>query len=247
VLNRIAGMADRNMTSWQHWAYFNEDTSGPRPDDGVVFDPALPPDGTNLKRDKLEVLARAYPRVVAGTPKRWSFDRPTRRFDFSYSTRRADGTGSFSPSAAAVTEVFVPEIHYGDAYRVRVAGAEVLSRPGARGLLLRACPGAEAVELTVTDDPAAPTPACQARTGADAEDEAARRPGAPSDPKRDLHPGSGGAEAPSPTAGRDGSAESASGGSLPFTGWPLAPLLLSALAALAAGGAAQVLVQRRRR
>ena len=60
------------MVSWQYWHYCECDdptTSGTGVQ-AVVLDPSQPPEGANLRQDKLDVLSRAYPQVVAGTPDR---------------------------------------------------------------------------------------------------------------------------------------------------------------------------------
>jgi hypothetical protein len=45
--------------------------------------------------------------------------------------------------------VFVPKLIYPRGYRVKVRGAEVLSRPGAQQLILRTKPKARAVSVAL--------------------------------------------------------------------------------------------------
>jgi endoglycosylceramidase len=98
-------------------------------------------------RDKLKALARPYPQAIAGTPSRFSFDPATRRFELSYTRRRAGGRGSFG---RGLTTVFLPTIQYPDGYRARVSGG-TLERPlGARRLLIRADRNANRITLIVT-------------------------------------------------------------------------------------------------
>ena len=149
TLARVADLADRAMLPWQHWAYFNRDFSRPRPEHNLVADPAAPPVGRNVKAAKLAILSRPYPRVVAGTPESWRFDRAQRRFDLRYSTRRPGG-GAYA--ACDETEVFVPPRHFGSRYGLDVEGAYVVSRPAASVLRLVAKERAGHVRVRVERD-----------------------------------------------------------------------------------------------
>ena len=149
TLERVTRLADEHMVGWQEWHYCacDEPTSQAAPDvQAIVIDPKKPPRGDNLKRDKLKVLSRPYPQVVAGTPEEWKFDPEQHTFELSYKTKRASGKGRFK---RGVTDVFVPRLHYPDGYRVKVEGARVESRPNAKHLLLRTRRGAKAVVATV--------------------------------------------------------------------------------------------------
>ena len=149
TLERIANFADEHMIGWQEWHYCacDEPTSQAAPDvQAIVIDPKKPPRGDNLKRDKLKVLSRPYPQLVAGTPEEWKFDPEEHIFELTYKTKRASGKGRFK---RGMTDVFVPRLHYPDGYRVKVDGARVESRPNAKHLLLRTRRGTKAVEATV--------------------------------------------------------------------------------------------------
>ena len=152
VNERLAELADEHMVSWQSWHYCGCDDpttqAGPgSPTQAIVLDPSRPPRRGNVKQAKLRVLARPYPRSVAGTPRSFSFDRSSRRFELVFITRRASGRGRFR---RGLSEVFIPKLHYRGGYRARVTGAEVLSKPGRQHLILRADPGAKRVTLVVT-------------------------------------------------------------------------------------------------
>jgi endoglycosylceramidase len=123
-LSQTVELADRNMASWQYWAYFGRDPCCERPEEGLVHDVGDPPAGANVKRDKLDVLARPYPRAVAGTPRRWSFDRQKRSFELEYVPRPPAG---IELDDGAETDVYLPARHYPDGYEVAVEGAEVVS------------------------------------------------------------------------------------------------------------------------
>jgi endoglycosylceramidase len=148
TLERLTGYADEHMVSWQEWHYCGCDdptTSGPGDVQALVKDPASPPGGDNVFRDKLRALARPYPQLVAGTPLGWSFDPSSRRFELTYSLRRATGDGRFHGGRSVV---FLPRVQYGKEPRVRVSGARADQR-GPR-LVLRAERGAKRVSVVVT-------------------------------------------------------------------------------------------------
>jgi len=136
-IQRVVEGAERHMVSWQYWHYCtcaDPTTSGVGPTQALVLDPGKTPAGSNVKADKLGVLARPYPQAVAGTPERWSFDPGTRVFELAYSLRPAGGKRpTYTP-----TEVFVPKRHYPKGYSVEAKGARVVSKPNAQLLLLRA-------------------------------------------------------------------------------------------------------------
>jgi len=147
TLERIARYADEHMVSWQEWHYCGCDdptTQGPGDVQAIVKDPSQPPRGSNVFRDKLRALARPYPQAIAGTPEGWSFDPASRRFQLDYSTRRADGTGSFRRGR---TLVVLPRIQYPGGFRVKADGAQAIIR--GRDLVLRPEPGTDQVSVRV--------------------------------------------------------------------------------------------------
>jgi endoglycosylceramidase len=150
TLRRITSAADQYMVGWQYWHYCgckDPTTQGPGDTQAIVKDPSKAPQGDNLKTEKLDVLVRPYPQLVAGTPVSWKFDADKKVFNLVYSTARADG-GEFAGNP--VTEVYVPKRQYPSGYSVKVEGAGVASGPGAQALELQACPGARSVKLEVT-------------------------------------------------------------------------------------------------
>ena len=93
VIRRNIEGAERRMISWQYWHYCGCDdptTSGPGVQ-ALVIDANQPPTGANVKEEKLDLLARAFPRLVAGTPESYDFDDQTRRFDLALSTTGPGG------------------------------------------------------------------------------------------------------------------------------------------------------------
>lgn len=85
------------------------------------------------------LLSRPYPRAVAGADAVWSFDASTHRFHLGY-----------RPTGGADTDLAVPGASFAAGYHATVAGARVLSRPGAADLMLASCPGGHRVDVTVT-------------------------------------------------------------------------------------------------
>ncbi len=149
TLERITGLADLHMVSWQEWQYCGcEDptTSGPGDIQALVKDPAKPPRGANVFHDKLRALARPYPQAIAGTPVSFSFDPDTRRFQLLYRTGRAAGHGRFR---GGLSEVFVPAVQYPRGYRVRVRGAALRRASGGRRLVLIGRPSARRIRLRI--------------------------------------------------------------------------------------------------
>ena len=149
ALRRIAELADRHMVSWQEWHYCgcsDPTTSGPGDVQALVKDPADPPRGANVFRNKLKALARPYPQAIAGTPLRFSFQPTTRRFKLGYKTKRANGHGRFR---RGLTDVFVPKIQYPRGYRARVRGGSLSRASRSRHLIVHAKPGAKRIAVRV--------------------------------------------------------------------------------------------------
>lgn len=151
-IERITDLADDRMIGWQQWHYCDckDPTTTGTGVQSLVSDPHKPPKGKNLQRGKLRASSRPYPQVVSGTPLEYGFDRKGRKFDLRYSTRTPAGRRL---ARRRLTEVFIPPIQYHGRYRVRVRGARVISRRGARHLLLRRGPHAKRVSVRVRPRP----------------------------------------------------------------------------------------------
>jgi endoglycosylceramidase len=150
VLDRLLRRADEHMVSWQEWHYCACDdptTSGPGAAQALVLDPHRPARGDNVDEAKLLVLARPYPRAVAGTPQRYGFDPNTREFTLAYSAAGPDGR---TPPRSLDTEVFVPRVQYTGGYSAEVDGGRVVSEPDARVLRIERRRGADEVTVRVT-------------------------------------------------------------------------------------------------
>jgi endoglycosylceramidase len=113
----------------------------------VIVDPLKPPTEDNLRPEILDFLVRPYPRAVAGTPTRFSYDRATHIFELEYSTLRAGSAQRFGASAR--TEVFVPARRYPTGYIAEVSGGRVVSQANAQVLRVAADSLATAVTVRV--------------------------------------------------------------------------------------------------
>ncbi|MGH2951788.1 MAG: cellulase family glycosylhydrolase [Solirubrobacterales bacterium] len=148
TIERLVRFSDDHLVSWHYWHYCDCDdptTQGPGVQ-SLVVDPSRPPRGDNVKRAKLEVLARPYPQAVAGTPQRIEFDPKARVLELDYAT--AAPAGERLPRRLA-TEVFLPRIQYPDGYVASADGARIRSPRDARVLELKRRRGAAEVTLTV--------------------------------------------------------------------------------------------------
>ena len=143
-LSSVAAAADKHMDSWQEWTYVGGDPSAPRPAEGILKDLRKPPTGSNVKWDKLALLDRPHPLVVAGTPQSWTYDPANGSFVLRFSTRPAGGR-----LRSTTTEVWVPPMDYPHGYGAKASGARIVSAPNASRLVLRTRPGARSVTLVV--------------------------------------------------------------------------------------------------
>ncbi len=147
---RVADLADEFMVGWTVWAWFRADPGQ------IKKDPAKPPTPDNIHQDVLAAVVRPYPRLVAGTPTSYGFDRRAKRFEARFNTKLPNGR----PAGTLESEVFVPRLHYGASYRATVRGAEVRGGLGTQVLRLRNCPGADSVTVTITDGSSQDVPGC---------------------------------------------------------------------------------------
>ena len=165
VIQRNIEQAEAHMVSWQYWHYCdcNDPTTAGPGIQGVVLEANQPPSGSNLREAKLNILARPYPQLVAGTPVSYDFDPSAITFKLAYLTSGpagvsyvpAAGNGPV-PASTPASEVFVPERHFPAGYEVDVTGGGIASPPNARTLKLVACPGTTRVEVTVRRPGTAP-------------------------------------------------------------------------------------------
>ena len=144
--------ADQYLMSWSEWAYSGVGditTSGSTDGESVVYDPALPPTGSNVNAGSLQVLASPYPQAVSGTPLRLSNAKGT--FTFSYSTAEADGSGNFAVGSQST--ISVPAVAYPNGYTVTVTGGHVVSAANAPTLVIASDTDTGVVQVVVTAAP----------------------------------------------------------------------------------------------
>jgi endoglycosylceramidase len=142
--------ADQHLLGWTEWAYSGQGdittSASPPSSESLVYNPELPPTGSNVNTANLDTLAEPYPQLISGTPTSWSFTNGT--FDFSYSTAQADGMGSFP--AGSQTTISVPTVEFPNGYDVAVTGGQVVSAPDAPELVIASDSGAGTVSVVVT-------------------------------------------------------------------------------------------------
>lgn len=150
TIERMVERADRHMVSWQWWHYCNcadPTTAGAGDKQAIVSDPAQPPSGANVLGDKLALIERPYPQVVAGTPRGWSFDSEAKVLELAYSTTTPSGKRLRRKTK---TVIYVPAIHFPDGYRVAVRGGRTTSAKDASLLVVRRAKHADEVSVTVS-------------------------------------------------------------------------------------------------
>ena len=135
VVSRQTDEFDQYMVGDVFWDFRN-----------LVPDPHAAPTGSNVNEPFIEILDRAYPERIAGTPTAWSWDATSRRFALDYATRLPGGGGG----GGLITTVYVPALHFPHGYDVFVAGATIVSRPGATLLRLRNARGASGVSVRLS-------------------------------------------------------------------------------------------------
>jgi endoglycosylceramidase len=122
LLDPIAAALDAHQVSWTYWAWkYYGDPTGSAAESLVMADGRL--------RSTANVLSRAYPEAVAGTPLRFSVSPETDVFDMAYLPDH---------HVAAPTVIFVPtDVHYRHGYCARTTGASITSAPGSDLLTVR--------------------------------------------------------------------------------------------------------------
>ncbi len=137
-LNCLLEQADRFQTGWTYGLSWSN------PDDELrrLAAESAPEGAAPFKQ---LVIARVYPRAVAGVPESYSFDVRNGLFRMRYATR---------PGVEAPTLISIPvPVQYPHGYLVRVTGARQLSGPEASVLALANMPGQHAVTVTVSPAP----------------------------------------------------------------------------------------------
>jgi endoglycosylceramidase len=147
-LHQMVSLADHYMVPWTEWAYcYCGDITTSSRQEGMVVDPFKAKKGANLVTSILGSLVEPYPQVIAGTPRPWRYDHSTRVFSFTYTTRKASGSGSFP--AGSVTEIATPRLDYPNGYVAKVTGGIVVSPPRAPVVRVASRPDAATVTVSI--------------------------------------------------------------------------------------------------
>jgi hypothetical protein len=121
ALNRSLRATEENLLSYALWNYTpdNDHAHGDQwnGEDLSIYspDPAAPSRDAYAGGRALEAVIRPYPRAVAGTPLRLSFDPYRKVFQFEF-RHQAD--------IQAPTELFIPDFHYPRGYNIWVSDGE---------------------------------------------------------------------------------------------------------------------------
>jgi len=154
-LTELVEMADQDQLSWLEWAYTNNPgfkfAHFPKiPDDqrdqGIVYDATLPLEGNNVKWDRLRVLSRVYPQVVAGKIREYQFVFTSKVFTLRYDIKNAAGQ---SISSNPYSKIFIPRFIYPLGYKIKVEGARVVETPDKNVLILKNKTESNAVSLII--------------------------------------------------------------------------------------------------
>lgn len=133
---------DARMLNWMYWNYNTYVGATANNAETIPIGPRQP------TVDLQQVLVRPYPQRVAGVPSGWSFDPSTKTFELRYKTWRADGRGWWP--AGARSTVFVPRQVYTSGYSSKITGGRVVSRAGAKHLVIESRWGARTVTIRVS-------------------------------------------------------------------------------------------------
>ncbi len=146
-LDTIVTLADHNMVPWTEWAYCVCGDPTGSPAEGIVNDPRKPKTGSNLVTGALDALVEPYPHVIAGTPGSWGYNRRTKTFKLTFTTRKASGKGAFP--AGSLSAIEAPAFDYPGGYGARVSGGAIISKRGVSLLVIASCTRAKSVSVTV--------------------------------------------------------------------------------------------------
>jgi endoglycosylceramidase len=137
-LERVMQLGDKHLTGWMLWGYKDWIDYPGGIGDGDLFDD--PDDVTTIRESMADVVARAVPQWIAGTPTKYGYDPKSGQMVLEWTPR---------PGKGGLTEVFVPlERHYPNGYTVRVTGGTVTSAKDAGLLTVKNTGGKAKLVLT---------------------------------------------------------------------------------------------------
>ncbi len=136
AINDTAGQLDATLLPWIFWSYAE-----------LVPDASQPPTGANVHAAVVHALARPYPLLTNGVPRRLRYNPSTARLVYEYTTKRPNGITDPLPP----TVVVLPPNAYPRGYAVRVDGGRVIAAGvGPDRVAVRNDTGATTVVITVT-------------------------------------------------------------------------------------------------
>ncbi len=141
--NQIVELADQYQMSWIEWAYTNNPlykfarapgVPNDQREQGIVYDATLPLKGNNVKWDRLFVLSRVYPQIVAGHIRKYQFIAKTKLFTLTFDVKNAMGNRI---SSNPYSQIFIPEFIYPNGYKIQIQGASIVALSDKRYLILK--------------------------------------------------------------------------------------------------------------
>ncbi len=131
--SQIVELADQYNMSWMEWAYTNNPgykiavvphvPADPK-EQGIVYDAKFPLKNKNVKWDRLYILSRVYPEIVAGKIYNYQYISSSKRFTLKFATkdsmRKMISTNPYS-------KIIIPPYIYPHGYTVQVEGAKIIS------------------------------------------------------------------------------------------------------------------------
>jgi endoglycosylceramidase len=142
VLRANTAAADKAGEGWQYWqykTYFDPTTSSATGSGGADAESIVDEQG-QPKKDKLKVLARVYPKRIAGDRAEWKFDPDKEAFDLSY---RPQNRRRVSVISVPVT------VHYANGFTVAVSGGKLVSKRGKAPVRVRAASKSNKVSVSI--------------------------------------------------------------------------------------------------
>lgn len=141
--NQIVELADQYQMSWIEWAYTNNPiykfsrapgVPNDQREQGIVYDATLPLEGKNVKWDRLFILSRVYPQIVAGHIRQYQFISKTKLFTLTFDTK--DFQGKFI-SSNPYSKIFIPHFIYPKGYKIELQGASIVNFPDKQYLIIK--------------------------------------------------------------------------------------------------------------
>lgn len=155
---------DANLLNYTIWNYTSDNTNERgdlwNDEDLSIFsrDQLHDPTDINAGGRALAGFVRPYARKTGGTSQRMHWDPATRTFEYTWQS---------DPSITAPTEIFVPNMHYPDGYRVELSAGSARQEPEHFRLLVDSLNQRGLVRLRLQPAGSTPRPPGDERPGSD--------------------------------------------------------------------------------